>query len=286
MTHERTVHPEQWRETCDVFSLPYHRFRVAEVLGYPHAGNDVFHVKGWHEEKTVRAYVKAERQAGAAIANEINILSQLHEPIFPKVLDWGMEGRPFIVTEELPGKRLSVILDACEKKESLSYMRAYGQALGKIHRKNIDAGAQADRRFFRVPDNGVLEKLNLSWMKAFFRNSPGESATVFCHGDFHYANILWNEQKISAILDFALAGYGNRDFDITWPLIRRPGQKFMKTEEERQLFLKGYGEYGSYDDRAVLYYMAQIYCHFLRFCNSDSEYREYVRAWLRKCCDI
>ncbi|MGN1020319.1 MAG: hypothetical protein ACI4O7_08075 [Aristaeellaceae bacterium] len=38
------THPEKWRETADPFQLPYRRFRVTEVLGYPHAGNDVFHV--------------------------------------------------------------------------------------------------------------------------------------------------------------------------------------------------------------------------------------------------
>ena len=58
---------EKWRETIDPFSLPYKSFKPVEILGYPHAGNDVFHAKGMFEGKEVRAYIKAARQKGAAI---------------------------------------------------------------------------------------------------------------------------------------------------------------------------------------------------------------------------
>ena len=39
-------HPDKWRDTVDPFTLPYKKFEPLEILGYPHAGNDVFHVKG------------------------------------------------------------------------------------------------------------------------------------------------------------------------------------------------------------------------------------------------
>lgn len=35
--------PGKWKETIDPFSL---NFNLKEVLGYPHAGNNVFHVSG------------------------------------------------------------------------------------------------------------------------------------------------------------------------------------------------------------------------------------------------
>ena len=38
-------HPEKWRDTEDPYSLPYKNFSLLEVIGYPHAGNDVFQVK-------------------------------------------------------------------------------------------------------------------------------------------------------------------------------------------------------------------------------------------------
>lgn len=57
-------HPKKWRDTCDPFVLPYNHFQPTEILGYPHAGNDVFHVRGLYHGKEVTAYVKAARQRG------------------------------------------------------------------------------------------------------------------------------------------------------------------------------------------------------------------------------
>lgn len=115
-------HPDKWRETIDPFSLTYKSFHPIEILGYPHAGNDVFHAKGIYKGKEVRAYIKAARQKGAAIENEVAILSQLHSPIYPTVLDCGFAGTPFSVTLELPGERLSTIVGENETLESLSFM--------------------------------------------------------------------------------------------------------------------------------------------------------------------
>ena len=107
--------------------------------------------------------------------------------------------------------------------------------------------------------------------------------TVFCHGDFHYANVLWKDQHISAILDFELAGYGNRDFDIAWALFLRPGQRFLKTDKEQALFIKGYQKHGDCNVDAVIYYMAQCFVYFLCFCD-EKDYCEYVRNWLKQNC--
>ena len=45
------MHPAKWRETIDPFELDYHHFRLTEILGYPHAGNDVFHAKGIYQQQ-------------------------------------------------------------------------------------------------------------------------------------------------------------------------------------------------------------------------------------------
>ena len=120
-------HPDKWRETIDPFSLAYKSFHPIEILGYPHAGNDVFHARGIYKGKEVRAYIKAARQKGAAIENEVAILSQLHSPIYPTVLDCGFAGTPFSVTLELPGERLSTIVGENETLESLSFMEEYAR---------------------------------------------------------------------------------------------------------------------------------------------------------------
>ena len=277
-------HPEKWRDTCDLFGLDFHTFRPIEILGYPHAGNDVFHVKGAYEGKETTAYVKVARRKDAGIENEVATLRQLDLPYLPKVLDAGFQGTPFVVTSEMPGLRLSVILGEHPGGRGLSYMEEYGETLGYIHTLKPDAPTVADRKFFHLPDDEVLEQLDVSFLKPHFRHTPAEKTTVFTHGDFHYANILWQDHHISAVLDLELSGYGNRDFDIAWALILRPGQRFLKTREEQEQFLKGYCKYGSYDPHAVQYYMAQIYVHFLRFCQDNLEYVEYVKHWLRENC--
>lgn len=52
---------DKWRDTIDPFSLPCKNFKLLEILGYPHAGNDVFHVKGIAGGKEVYAFVKVAR---------------------------------------------------------------------------------------------------------------------------------------------------------------------------------------------------------------------------------
>ena len=278
------AHPQKWRETCDPFGLNYHAFQPTEILGYPHAGNDVFHAKGLCEDKEITAYIKVARQRGAAIENEVALLQQLDDPLFPKVIDYDFDGTPFSATAEMPGRRLSVILGENEDMASLTYIEEYGEVLGKIHNMTPAAKPVADRKFFHRPPNDLLEKLDLVFLKTYFDQAPAGDATVFCHGDFHYANILWEDRHISSILDFELSGYGNRDFDTAWALILRPGQKFLKTEAERQKFLTGYSKYGQYDARAVRYYMAQIYVYFLEFSGNDADYCNYVRVWLADTC--
>ena len=230
----------------------------------------------------VRAYIKVARQAGRALENEYMILQQLDKSVFPQILDSCFEEMPFLVTRELPGERLSVIVGQNTDMVSLSYMEEYGRTLAKIHAMDISACPVVDRRFFHKPPLLMLENLNLDHQKQFFETEPETAVPVFCHGDFHYANIMWENHHISGILDFELAGIGNRDFDIAWALIRRPGQKFMKALSETERFLEGYESFGSCNRAAVRYYMAQIYVYFLSFSKDDAEYCEYVRNWLKK----
>lgn len=160
-------HPDKWRETIDPFSLAYKSFHPIEILGYPHAGNDVFHARGIYKGKEVRAYIKAARQKGTAIENEVAILSQLHSPIYPTVLDCGFAGTPFSVTLELPGERLSTIVGENETLESLSFMEEYGATLATLHQLRISAEPVKDRRFFHVPSDEFLKTLSFQGFWAF-----------------------------------------------------------------------------------------------------------------------
>ena len=200
------------------------------------------------------------------------------------MLDAGDSPVAFSVTEALPGARLSVILGDNEAMASLDYLAEYGEALARLHHLTPEAPAQAARRFHHRPPKELLDKLGLSNLDDYFDRPPKSYRTGFCHGDFHYANLLWDGGHISAILDFELAGYGNQDFDLAWALFRRPGQRFLRTPEEEQRFLEGYARLCAYDGQAVRYYMAQSYVYFLEFSDDDPEYCAYIRAWLDRNC--
>lgn len=275
-------HPEKWRNTVDPFSLDYHTFRLTEVLGYPAARNDVFHVRGVYNGEEITAYVKAARAKDANIENELKLLQQLPLRPIPQVLDYSLSPLPFSVTSAMPGLRLSVIVGENENHASLEYMEAYGEALARIHQLTPAAGSVPDRKFMHTPPEALLEKLNLSAYKKFFAQPVKPGVSVFCHGDFHYANILWQDQQISGILDFELSGYGDRDFDIAWAIFRRHGQKFMNTDAEMQHFLRGYARYGTYHFDSIVYYMAQNYVYFMDAADGDEDYCNYVRSWLKR----
>ena len=274
-------HPSRWRETCDPYSLPYHDFQLTEVLGYPHARNDVFHVRGVYCGRPVIAYVKAARQDPGALQRDVSVLAQLDAPVYPRVLD---HGEIFSVTEALPGNRLSVILGENTAMASMQYMEEYGAALARIHQLHPSAPQQAERRYHHRPPAELLTQLGLTQLEDFFAAAPPSSPAVFCHGDFHYANLLWQDGQISGILDFELSGYGSRDYDIAWAMFCRPGQRFLNTPAEQRLFLQGYATHGEYSEDAVRYYMAQNYVYFLQYSGDAPEYARYIRAWLADNC--
>lgn len=277
------LHPPKWRETCDPFSLPFQRFHLQEVLGYPHAGNDVFYVRGEYDGREVPAYLKAARRKDAALKREAEVLTQLDGDIYPRVLEADWEHGAFLLTQALPGQRLSVIAGENEDLRSLAYMEAYGEALGRLHTLPVKTGEQQDRKFYHSPSQALLEKLGLKDLAPFFARRPEGGKRVFCHGDFHYANVLWEGHALSAVLDFELSGYGDRDFDIAWAIFLRPGQRFLKTEKETEAFLNGYKKQGDCSAEAVRYYMAQCYVYFLEACGEDEAYAAWIRQWLRFC---
>lgn len=267
--------PDKWRDTIDPFSLPFHSFRLSKVLGYPHAGNDVFYVDGIWFQKEVKAFIKVQRQTSADVANEIEIIKQLHFPFVPRILDHSIDEPCFIVTEEMPGERLSVILSSNEKNESLGYLFEFGAALSEFHRLTIDCHPVKDRKFFHIPDKAYFEQNGLGFLDDYLRNNcPRKADLCFVHGDCHYANVLWNGGHISAILDYELSGIGIKEFDIAWACLLRPGQRFLNSKEEIDLFLRGYSNNGTFDYSSFAFYYALAGSYFYSIGKREKGYGE------------
>lgn len=273
--------PEKWKETIDPFSIKFNKFKLIEVLGYPHARNDVFYCKGMYQDKEIFCFVKYASQKDSCISQEIKIIKLLNLNFLPEIIDFDKDGK-FIVTKEVVGERLSYILQTTEDK-SIDYMFEYGKTLAQIHLASIDCEEVKHRKFFDIPSMDHLSENNIDFIFDFLNtNKPKHINKCFCHGDFHYANVLWDNKKISAVLDWELSGIGNKEFDIAWAIINRPSQKFLKTDKEINEFLKGYRSLNSCNVSCVKYYMVLIYCHFISVCPNDVAYQNFVRKWLKR----
>ena len=279
----QTKQPAKWRETADPFSFDFNNFTLVEVLGYPHAGNDVFFVKGIFDEKEVYAFIKSKRHVDANLENEVFIINSLPLSNVPKVLDYDGKDFSFCVLSAMDGQRLSVLVGDNADNRSLDYMFEYGKALASLHKSKIDGLKEVKwRRFFDIPSDEFLAEYGLDFVKDYLvKNKPSKINQCFVHGDFHYANLLWENGKISGILDFELAGLGNKEFDVAWTVIRRPGQTFMKTQQEIDLFLEGYCSANTIDESLVKYYMVQVYCHFYAVGKNNEEYCAYIKDTLK-----
>lgn len=278
-------HPDKWRDTIDPFELPYTHFTLTEVLGYPHAGNDVFYAKGVYRQHEVEAFIKVARQRGADIKREIDTISALGWSLLPNIIDHDDEKERFVVTLAKEGERLSTVLGCNEDMASMDYLYEYGQALARLHKSEGEFPTVKDRTYFHIPPLECLESRGQQFVYKYLKDhKPQQINSCFCHGDFHYANILWKDKHISAILDFELSGIGNKEFDIAWALILRPGQRFLKTADEINLFLDGYRSEGTVNMEYLKYYMVLIYSRFYDIGADCDGYQEYVMKAFRSIC--
>ena len=273
--------PKKWRETLNPFKLKFTNFILKEILGYPHAGNDVFYVKGIYNNEEIYAFIKVNRQKGADVKNEIEVLNKIQLDNTPIIIDYDKE-MTFRVSIALTGERLTTILADNANLESLEYLEKYGKKLGEIHLITGDFNNVKDRKFFHIPSKVYFEEngLDLSIYEYLNSNKPEIINYCFCHGDFHYANVLWENKNISGILDFELAGIGNKEFDIAWAIILRQGQKFLKTNVEIEKFLKGYNSVNHCNINYVKYYMILIYVWFYEF--SDIEHKKVILSEIER----
>ncbi len=273
--------PTKWRDGIDPFELPLKNVRMLEVLGYPHAGNQVFYFRGSEAGTEGFYYLKYAAHADANLRNEVDILRRLRHPLAPRLVDFDdAEGR-WAVTAQQPGKRLSVITAQEGRTQAMTEMPEYGRTLALLHESHGNFPDAPRRSFHDLQEPAWYRARGLDAVGDFLlAHQPQQRQRCFVHGDGHYANLLWTEGRISGILDFELSGMGDPAFDIAWVLAVRPGQRFLHTEEERLCFLAGYEAVRPCDVQQVRYCMALIYPRFLKA--GDDEYEAFVRSQLQQ----
>lgn len=262
---------EKWRESLiDVNSIAFKNIKIEKIISYPPAGNDVFECVGKFNNESLIFILKSERGKFADFSNEIKILPIVAQKFpVPKILESGkINELTYIVLSKIDGEKLSDIFKDDSNADKDRYLFTYGQTLAEIHKLKINWSSAKVRDINTYPNakSEVYKDLN-EWesnlIQTLKKTKPKKmDLNTFIHGDFHYGNILWDDYKITGILDWEYSGMGFKEQDIAWTLILRPGQQFMNNVYDVKAFLKGYESVNTYNDKNLYWCLINGMAHF------------------------
>lgn len=277
---------KKYRElTIDLFSIQYRNIKLKKIISYPPAGNDVVEAIAYIKNKEENVYIKFERSKMANFETEYKHLKLLSDiNIFPKVIEFGsVNDKKYIILEKIEGNRLSDIFKQ-DRKDKETYLKEYGKTLSQIHNiQNRGFDKAFQRPINEVPKNYKnSDEFSGKIIKYLEENKIEKDNKTFIHGDFHYANVLFKNQKVNGIIDLEYSGLGFKEQDIAWALILRPGQKFMDNIDDINLFLEGYRSKSDfeYDKFKWCYINGSIHFYLMNYENE--EYKQKIRKLIEK----
>lgn len=275
---------KQWRELeIDPFTIKFKKIKLLKIESYLPAGNDVLACRCLLNNQEQKLIIKIERSKMADFATEIKHLKILSDNNYyqklPKIIEEGsILGKKYIVLEEISGERLSEIFVSIKAPEKAIYLKEYGSELAKLHHiiaKHFKPAKQRPiNEIPREKNNCTFDEQIKPYIDYLIANEPIKDNHTFIHGDFHYANILWENRKVKAVLDYEYSGQGFKEQDIAWACILRPTQKFMKTKKELKIFLQGYQINGNFDEKKLKWCIINGICHFYLMNQGNIIYRE------------
>ena len=283
---------EQWRDLIiDPFTIPLQNLTLKKIISYPPAGNDIVEGIILLENKEKSAFIKIERSRMAnfmAEAQHIELLQQMnYGNLVPKIYEQGeINGKKYLVLEKKEGERLSDILEKQNTKEiRKSYLLKYGQALAKWHQIPCDDFEVSKKRVINeIPSSSVYKNIDPFAQKVIddlLDHPIQKEDNTFIHGDFHYANILWEKNDVSAILDLEYSGKGLKEQDIAWACILRPTQHFMDQIEDVKWFIEGYLSTETLDKEKLKWCLLNGYCHFYLMNLTNKSYLSKLKKLIK-----
>lgn len=183
-----------------------------------------------------------------------------------------------MVLEKINGKRLSDIFEkVTDENKRKSFLLKYGKELAIIHSISPKKFKLAKQRVINDYPKEEIYSCFDSFIKSYVdylkENKPLIKYNTFIHGDFHYANILWKNNKISGIVDFEYSGKGFKEQDIAWACILRPTQFFMDKASDIKYFIEGYLKIGNFNKKALKWCLLNAYAHFYLMNINNVEYK-------------
>jgi aminoglycoside phosphotransferase (APT) family kinase protein len=173
---------------------------------------------------------------------EFHVIEAVHKAGFPVPQMWFLEtganplGAPFLIMERVTGTASPEILYAENfEKERNTLGERFIELLSELHNMDIDS---LDLPFVDRPTNDNAAELSLDhWEKTMreqqlepqpfltegFRwlraNAPKAPRVSLLHGDYRAGNFLFEEDRITAIVDWELASLGDPLQDLGWAVM-------------------------------------------------------------------
>ena len=139
-------------------------------------------------------------------------------------------GRPFIVMRRLPGATLLDVLSEDPMNALEPAARLMGRTQARLHNLDatgavrsleltgLDAGTYTPfkllddiHRLVEATQDKALGQLG-NWLDEHRPESPGDLSV--CHGDFHPANILVEDLKLTGVIDWGNYSFGHSEYDV------------------------------------------------------------------------
>ena len=276
---------KKYRElSINFFDIDFKNIKLEKIISYPPAGNDVVEAIVLYKGTKKNVIIKYERSKMAFFDTEnyhLNILKDFLVEV-PKVIEFGKyNDKNYIVLEKKCGSRLSEIFsNSIENKEIL--LKEYGRSLSKIHSiKNSRFLKALQRPINDYPkDYKNYDDYSKKIIKWLIEHNIENDFNTFIQGDFHYANVLFADNKVSGIIDLEYSGMGFKEQDIAWACVLRPGQKFMDNFTDIKNFIEGYKFVNTFNFNKFKWCYINSSIHFYLMNIENEEYKNNLRILL------
>ncbi|MUK90386.1 phosphotransferase [Ornithinibacillus sp. L9] len=256
----------------ELFEIPKEIMKNTKAITFPKQGctSDV----GIIETSEGKFVVKRSKNQlyRQWLADEANILKQLEAtqlaiPKSHRFFEDREQGQSWILMDYIEGKPLGEVLhESHNEEERLHLIYQFGNKLKTLHETPCPKALITDKPWLE----DMLEQSQYNFdhyevdgsqqlLDQLKKTRPKPFKQTLIHGDFTIDNVLVNDGKIVAIIDWSGGAYGDPRYDAA--LAIRPKPNAFEKEVDKEVFFEGYGE-KIIDEKEYWYFEQGLYEFF------------------------